>query len=352
VNTDDKLQRYLAANPQHHKTFFARPHWTRRQIIQIGAGMLGSFIPSVAPASEVAAQASVTTINRAKNVIFILLNGAPSHTDTFDFKEVSGVTPTDFAPEISNGITWPKGLLPKLGDQLPEFAIVRSMRAWALVHNLAQVWSQIGRNPAAALGDIAPNIGSIVALEKAGERRADQVFPTFLALNSPQGIGSGYLPNSYAPFRTTPSQRGLANITNPDGAVRLDERWNLLHTLDDVLRRPSPIGRAAEDMDAFYAAAKGMTYNAAVDRAFRVNAQDSARYGTSQIGDACLLAKQVLAANQGTRFIQISMGGWDMHQDIYNRQANPRGNIYGGGRAARGYESVRPAERDTGGHVG
>src|SRR5437899_3051855 len=37
----------------------------------------------------------------------------------------------------------------------------------------------------------------------------------------------------------------------------------------------------------------------------------------SGFGDACLVASQVLAANQGTRFIQITQGGWDMHTNIY-----------------------------------
>ena len=78
-----------------------------------------------------------------------------------------------------NGILFPTGLLPKLARQLPILAIVRSMRAHALVHSLAQTWSQIGRNPAAALGNIAPNIGSVVAIEKDGERKPSQVFPYF-----------------------------------------------------------------------------------------------------------------------------------------------------------------------------
>ena len=72
---------------------------------------------------------------------------------------------------------------------LPSIAIVRSMRAWALVHSLAQTWTQIGRNPAAALGSIAPNIGSIVAIEKDPERLPSQIFPTFLALNSGGAAG-------------------------------------------------------------------------------------------------------------------------------------------------------------------
>ena len=65
------------------------------------------------------------------------------------------------------------------------------MRSHALVHSLAQTWTQIGRNPAAALGNIAPNIGSVVAIEKDNERKPSQVFPTFLALNSGGGVGVG-----------------------------------------------------------------------------------------------------------------------------------------------------------------
>lgn len=87
-------------------------------------------------------------------------------------------------PETANGALWPTGRLANLGNLLSDFAIVR---AHALVHSLAQAWTQIGRNPAAALGNIAPNIGSAVAIEKEAERQLVQVFPTFLALNS--GVG-------------------------------------------------------------------------------------------------------------------------------------------------------------------
>ncbi|HUS06568.1 MAG TPA: DUF1501 domain-containing protein [Bryobacteraceae bacterium] len=320
---------FLKKYPHPHRTFFDRPHFTRRHLFEVvGAGITGATLVGRATAAEVSAQASVTTINQAKNVIFILLAGAPSHTDTFDLKMVNGITPADFNPAEVSGLQWPTGLLPKLAGKLPDIAIVRSMRAWALVHNLAQTWTQIGRNPAAALGDIAPNIGSIVAIEKQAERTPGQAFPTFLALNSPQGVGPGYLPSTYAPFKTLPAANGLANTTNPDGAVRLDGRYSLLHSLDDPLRVNSPLGRPLQDMDDFYKAAKQMTYNPAVDKAFKFTAAESARYGSSPLGNACLVAKQVLDANQGTRFIQITAGGWDMHQDIYDKVRNPRGNLY------------------------
>ena len=114
--------------------------------------------------------------------------------------------------------------MPKLArPSCDDFAIVRSMRSHALVHSLAQTWTQIGRNPAAALGNIAPNIGSIVAIEKDKERQPGQIFPAFLALNSNGAVGPGYLPATYAPFKVTPAAGGIANTTNPDGQAVLQQ---------------------------------------------------------------------------------------------------------------------------------
>jgi hypothetical protein len=193
------------------------------------------------------------------------------------------------------------------------------------VHSLAQTWTQIGRSPVAALGDVSPNIGSVVALEKEAERNPNQIFPSFLALNAAGAPGSGYLPSVYAPFKLNPAATGLPNTSNADGAARLDSKLALLHTLDDPLRVNSPLGRAVEDYNPFYQAARNLMYNPAVDQAFRFTAADSQRYGATAFGNACLVAKQVLAANEGTRYIQIQFGGWDHHTDIYGA-ANPNGN--------------------------
>jgi len=228
---------------------------------------------------------------------------------------------------MMNGINWPMGLLPKIGGQLPNMAIVRSMYAHALVHNLAQRWTQIGRNPAAALGNVAPNIGSVVAREKGS---TGQVFPAFLALNSNSCAGGGYFDAQYAPFKVSPAATGLPNTSNPNdtaGATggRFSQMYSALHTLDDSLRLSAPYGKPLSDYEAFYEQARLMMYNSTVKSAFSFSTTDSTRYGSSGFGNACLVAKQVLAANQGTKFVQISFGSWDMHQDIYG-ETNPNGN--------------------------
>ena len=326
MSVQEKFEKFLRKYPQPHVPFYNRPHISRRRFFEvIGAGLTGSYLVERA---ALGANTVVTPAlpeqpkGTATNVIFILLAGAPSHVDTFDLKMTPGVTPAAVAPETIHGVLWPTGILPNLANNIQDFAIVRSMSSHALVHTLGQTWTQIGRNPAAALGNIAPNIGSIVAIEKAPGRTPDKVFPTFIALNSSAASGSGYLSSAYAPFKVTPSTGGLPDTTNVDGQPRMDERWSLLHAEDDVLRIQSPLGKAAEDMDSFYSAAHGMMYNNAVSQAFKYSATDSTRYGNNSFGNACLVAKQILAADQGTRYIEITLGGWDMHQNIYGANGN------------------------------
>ncbi len=320
----EKFEKLMANDPKARRpAYFRRPHWTRRNFFEIlGAGVVGSYLTKEARA-DVCSSMSVTPKNTAKNVIFILLAGAPSHVDTFDFKMTNGVTPSAANPDTVNGILWPTGILPTLGGMVGDFAIIRSLRSHALVHNLAQTWAQIGRNPAAALGNIAPNIGSIVALEKTPERLPSHVLPTFLALNSDGGVGPGYLDAKYAPFKVNPSTAGLPNTSNSFGQTRWQEMLTSMHSEDDILRVNSPLGKSAEDMNGFYSSAAGLMYNPTVQSVFTFSSADSQRYGNTSFGNALLVAKQALAANQGTRFVQVTVGGWDMHTNIYG----PNGNI-------------------------
>src|SRR3954452_21734247 len=138
MTEQERVNRIYSRYPERHATFSAKPIVSRRGFLQVlGAGVAGTFAASHLDAAETKVQANVTTINKSKNVIFILLTGAISHTDTFDLKVVNGVTPSNFQPTMVNSVNWPMGLLPKIGGQLPNVAIVRSMYAHALVHNLA-----------------------------------------------------------------------------------------------------------------------------------------------------------------------------------------------------------------------
>ena len=315
TKNQEQFEEFVSRNPHNHTSAFRRPDFTRRGFFQASAGIAGSFLAaSTVKAAEITASGA-PTLNTAENVIFILLTGAPSHTDTFDLKFINGTTPASFNPAKINGVDWPTGLLPNMTKQLPKMAIVRSVQSWALVHSLAQTWSQIGRNPAAALGDIAPNIGSIVAIEKGKD---GTVFPPFVGLNASNGAGEGYLSSKYAPFRVGynggNASSGIPNTSNTVGQSRYNTMYHDSSLVDGPLRQTQP---TYQDYDAFYGAANRMMYNSSVNAAFAYTTAESMQYGGSGFGDACLVAHKILKANQGTRFIQINFGSWDHHVDIY-----------------------------------
>ena len=195
--------------------------------------------------------------------------GAPSHTDTFDFKQFNGTRLPNFQPTLINGINWPIGILPKIATAVVEHRDRALDAGLGPGHSIAQTWVQIGRNPAGALGDIAPNIGSVVAIEKYAERRRARCLPTFLGLNSQAGVGGGYLPATYAPLQFRPPPAGIPNTTNADGAARMNGRFQLLDQLDGPLRINSPYGKALEDYAEFDTAAKALMYNPSVTSAFK-----------------------------------------------------------------------------------
>ncbi len=306
--------------PPANNPLWSGPGFSRRRFFKVaGSAITGYYFCRVASPPEVKAAAKAPVLGTARNCIFLFMVGAPSHVDTFDLKEGPWI-PADFAPTSYGDIRFPQGLMPTIAGNLQRLAIVRSVQAWAAVHGLAQTWVQIARNPSAALGKIAPNIGAVVALEKDS---ATATLPGFVALNA-NPVGSGYFPSRYAPFAVTPSTAGLPLSSHPDGQARFQTRLQLLNTLDGELRSNSPLGRPADDMGAFYEEARGLMYNPNVNAAFKFTADEHTRYGASSFGDACILARNLLKSNLGTRFIQIQLGGWDNHQNIYL----PNGGIY------------------------
>ena len=301
----------------------------RRVFFKIAAtGVAGYFVsPLQTMAQTVTTTPGATILGTARNCIFVLLAGGPSHIDTLDLR-VGSWTPKDFAPTTINGIDWPNGLLPNLGAQLNSnrFSVIRSCQSIALVHALLQNWNQIARNPANATGKIAPNIGSVVALEMEPQRKTGQKLPGFLSLNGGGSLaGAGYFSGKYAPFDVSPSANGLSNLNHPDGEAVFTTRYNMLMAGDALLRgTPSPIGTTVDEMSEFYTSAKNMMYDPTVNNAFRFSAADQQKYGNSSFGGACVTARNVLAADLGVRYIQITLGGWDNHTNIYA----PNNGIY------------------------
>lgn len=307
------------------------PTLSRRAFVEMTAGGLAVSWFLKSPAAAFAAEGvkpGLALRNTAKNAIFIFCPGAPSQIDTWDLKVVNGVTPNDFAPtNMGGGLMFPTGLMPKMATHLGDVAIVRSCLAWALVHGLGQTWTQIARNPTGATGAIAPNIGAIAALELESRRAATDVLPGFVALNAGAGIvGAGYLPSTYSPFSVQPSGTagtGLSTLQHPDGASRFALRYQDLDTLDAKLRATQAFGKEGADLAGFYAQAKILMDDSTVNDLFKYTTAEAQRYaGTTSgngnaFGNSLVIARNLVRGRRGARFIQVNLGGWDMHANIY-----------------------------------
>ena len=330
MNERERFDKIVQRRQPKHYSFFERPHTTRRSFFRDTAtGVGGFFLAGRMARGATETVGSVQPQNTAKNVIFLFLRGAPSHVDTFDFKELPGVTPRDFQPEsfLNGAITLPVGLLGNTARVVDKIAIIRSGLAWARAHPLAQTWLQIGRNPTSPTGRIAPHIGSVVAIEKEPERQPGQVFPTFISLQARNISGAGYFPVQYGPFQTHANASGLATASHPPGEGIFRERWDLLHEMDRDLRgASSPLGPQAAGMGDLYHGARRLMFNPSVEAAFSFTSEERVRYGGTAFGDAVLTARKIVDQDQGTRFIQIDSFGWDHHSDTYNLENRPTGN--------------------------
>lgn len=297
--------------------------FSRRNFMRIaGTGLVASWFADVLDPKLLLAQtttAAPVLKNTAKSCIFIFLSGAPSHTDLWDLKEGSW-TPADFTPTSYGSVRWPQGLMPKTGAHLDKLTIIRSGLAWAAVHQLGQAWAQIARNPGGATGAIAPHMGAVVGLESQASRTITDVLPGFIAINSGSIPSSGYLPAKYAPFGVSAESTGLATLSHPDGAARFTDRWDLLHKLD-CCRENGAMGKPSLDMNDFYEQAKTLMDAPGINTIFSFNDEEHTRYGATDFGDALIVARNLAAANKGTRFIQATLGGWDHHSDIYDHDA-------------------------------
>jgi hypothetical protein len=302
----------------------------RRDFFKLaGTGLSGFFLSPMLRGAAYSMESAADTAgypailkNTARNCVFVLCTGAPSHADTFDLK-VGAWTPADFNPTTYNGVLFPQGLMPELAKQLNRLAIVRSLRAPALVHPLQQTWVQISRSPSSALGKIAPNIGSVVALEFEKQRKPSYKLPSFISLNTGGAVvGAGYFNGLYSPFDVQPAATGIPTLVNADGQARFESRYAVLQMLDSKLRTNSPLGDDPNTMGGFYERGKAMMYDPTIDAAFKYTAEEATRYGTSNFGNSCIVARNLLKADLGTRYIQINFGSWDHHQEIYAKGAN------------------------------
>lgn len=329
----------------------------RREWLRIGGlSALGLSLPAILQGSgQFRANASEDTVGgqgsfgRAKNVIFLWLQGGPPQHETFDPKpdapaEVRG----EFRPIQTNvpGIQFSE-LLPRVAAMADQLAVIRSLHTHTDLHDASGYWvltgyPYVGRESRQISPQDWPYLGSVVKMLKPSETApafSSVWLPDVMRLNDnvmPAGQTAGFLGRSWDPHRLVcdPSRADFQapGLGLPDDlplsrlSARESLRTQINRRLDDLERHAE-----AHAYSRHVGEALSLLTSGNARRAFDLGAEPPQlreRYGRNKWGQSLLLARRLVEA--GARLVHVNWpreGGdeavnnplWDTHAQNADR---------------------------------
>jgi hypothetical protein len=284
---------------------------------------------------------------RAKNVIFLFMEGGPSHLDLFDPKpllnKLAGQPlPDSFGSVITamgeakspllasqrqwkqhgqSGL-WVSDWLPEIAKCADDLAVVRSCWADGINHSagVCQV------NSGSILGG-RPSLGSWVSYGL-GSENTD--LPAFVVLqdnqssvvNGPRNWSAGFMPAVYQGIRLQGGSEPIPNLNIPPSHTEQQQqsRMDFINSLNRSYAEKHPQQTELAARLTSYELAYRMQAEApgAVDLAAESEATKQLygmdRKETAEMGRLCLLSRRMV--ERGVRFVQIYHGAgskWDSH---------------------------------------
>ena len=275
---------------------------------------------------------------KAKRVIFLFMQGGPSHLDTFDWKpelkanagKTSSASPDgktkggillapqfEFTPQGKSGLPI-SSLFPEVGRHADDICLLNGVHTSNAAHPQATIALHTG-----SVNFVRPSMGSWVTYGLGSE---NQELPGYVTINpvplgGAQNYGSSFLPASYQGTRVDLSAGGIADIRNRHLAgQRQREQIDLIQGMNRDLLGKQP-GNTELDgvIQSFELAYRMQTSVPTVLDLAAEKPETRERYGigngaTNDFGTQCLMARRL--AESGVRFIQVSKSGWDQHANL------------------------------------
>ncbi len=284
---------------------------SRRDFMKLSAAGVGGAAMS-GWMSVLAARAAQSGVKH-KACILLWMDGGPSHKDTFDpkpgtkdggeFKAIPTATP---GVQISEHF-------PQFARLTNEAAFLRGMKTSEGAHGRARFYMHTGYKEGVG-GLVYPSIGSIVSAELGKD---DFPLPNFVAVNG-RSFGSGFLGPKHQPLFVQNPERGVENLRPLIGQGEFDDRVGLLEEMEQAFHHDYQVGSGAAHETTYRRAVQMMKSKEA--RAFDLSdepAKVKEAYGTGKFGEGCLLARRLVET--GVSFVEVTLGGWDTHQDNFDR---------------------------------
>lgn len=299
----------------------------RRQFIESLAR--SAFGVSVLPLADTlfsgAAQAAQAgPARRAEHIIYLFMNGAMSHIDTFDPKpdrEEGGETKA--IQTAVSGVQIGEHL-PKLASKMNQLALVRSMTTETGAHEQGRY---LMRTSYKMIGSIRhPVMGAWLNTFR---DRLNRDLPGSVVIGGGSRYpGQGYLSAELAPAPVGNPATGLQNTKPPKylDEKNFEKRRRLIGQFESGFRRKYDNTEVKAYAD-YYAEAVRLLKSPDLE-AFDISGEDKAvkeAYGNNRIGQGCLLARRLV--EKGVRFVEVEHGGWDNHRDIYDSFSNRAGQL-------------------------
>jgi hypothetical protein len=241
------------------------------------------------------------------------MDGGPSHKDTFDLKPgtTNGGPYRPIATSVP-GIQISE-YFPRFARLMQHAAIIRSMSTLEGAHGRAKYHLHTGYREGVG-GLVYPSLGATVSKEIGNP---DNPLPNFVSIGN-RSYGSGFLGPRHQPLIINDPNRGVENLRPAVGSDQFSNRMGLLEELEAGFNRTynNPLGTAHRTT---YQRALTLMQDRGA-RAFDLSqepAASRAAYGTSRFGEGCLLARRLVES--GVSFVEVSLGGWDTHQNNFAR---------------------------------
>jgi len=304
------------------------------------AGMNSLAVAKETPNSNPLAPKAPHFPARAKRVIFLCMQGGPSHVDTFDYKpqlakdhgkpgKYGGFllkSPWEFRQHGESGL-WISDLFPNVAKHADELSLIRSMQCDQPVHPGAMTQMHTG-----TAQFIRPSLGAWTLYGLGAENES---LPGFVSLNPPSGsgrnYGSSFLPAIYGGAKVGRGGRAARNARGGGESVpdiknpRLSDRQqrsqlDLIQTLNREKLTRDKVQPSVEGVIESYELAFRM--QGAMPKLMDTSKESQATlamYGadggpTQMFGKQCLLARRFIEA--GVRFVEITHGNWDQHANL------------------------------------
>lgn len=338
-----------------------RPY-SRREMLTKYAHGFGALALSVLSQSNVSAQGNNPLgpklshyPGRAKNVIFLYMDGGPSQVDMFDHKPmlekydgqdpksvIGKLTPTQFA-SIGKILKSPwsfknygdsghqmSSLLPNIGSVADDLAFVKSMHVESAEHTSANYFMHTG-----SVFQGHPSMGAWFSYGLGSE---NENLPGFVVIKGRKmlvgglnNFGSGFLPSSFQGSVLLPQKDAVANISRSEPSEKIqrnkldlirqfDEKSILDDAYDPEIEAAIQNYETAFKMQTAVPELMHLESEAAETR--RLYGLDSKFEPMATFGTQCLIARRLV--ERGVRFVELACSGagddrWDQHGSLHER---------------------------------